>query len=426
MSNSIEKLIVKGHIVYTQQPDSFTIHENSYLVVENGRISDILKDIDPLEEAQVEDYGDRLIIPGFVDLHLHGAQFLQCGMGMNKKLLDWLNDYTFSLERKFQDRSFAQEAYTLFAEELVAGGTLRACVFASSSAAGTDELFQALKRVGIGAYVGKVEMDCNAPDFIIESPEQCREGTLYLIDKYKDERLVKPIITPRFAPTCSRELMAILGDIAIQYSLPVQSHLNESLEEIEWVGELFPEAASYSALYDRYNLFGTTPTVMAHCIHMTEGELELASKRGVFMAHCPDSNINVRSGIMPVKHYLDQGFNLGLSTDIAGGHKLGMNEAVARTVQLSKLKSLDGVSKPLSITEAFFLATKGGGKFFGKTGSFEKDYFFDALVLDDPPMIAENYSVADRLEKFLYTGDDRNICARYVEGKKLSAVNVSR
>lgn len=412
--------VLKGHIVYTPDSTSFKVHENSYLVVKEGRVAAIADDLTgEYSEIAVQDYGDRLIIPGFVDLHLHGAQFLQCGMGMTKKLLEWLNDYTFSLEQKFQEREFARRAYSAFAEKLLANGTLRSCIFASSSTSGTEELFEALKRVGVGAYVGKVAMDCNAPDCIIESTEEALEGNACLIEKYKDEPLVKPIITPRFAPTCSGSLMEGLGKMARASGLPVQSHLNESPEEISWVKALFPGVQSYSHLYDQYGLFGSTPTVMAHCVHMQPDELELVKENGVFMVHCPDSNINVRSGIMGVRDYLDQGYKLGLASDIAGGHKLGMNEAMVRAIQLSKLRSLVTGEIPLTASEVFYLGTKGGGEFFGNTGSFEKGYSFDALILEDEPLVAAHYSVTDRLEKFLHTGDDRNIIARYVEGRKL-------
>ncbi len=413
-------LIVKGHIVHTTTPTIFEVSENSFLVVVDGLVQGIYSILpENYSGHPVEDYGDKLIIPGFVDLHLHGAQFLQCGMGMTKKLLQWLNDYTFKLERNFQDSDFAKEAYENFARSLVAHGTLRACIFGTSSTSGTEELFQALKKIGVGAFVGKVNMDCNAPDYLLETTKKSLETTREIIEKYKDEPLVKPIITPRFAPTCSPELLEGLGQLAVEYNLPVQSHLNECEDEIAWVKELFPEAKSYSDVYERCGLFGTVPTLMAHCVHMEPEEETLVKKNGVFMVHCPDSNINVRSGIMPVKRYLDLGFQMGLGSDVAGGHKIGMNEAVVRTIQLSKLRSLETQEEPLTVAEAFYLGTRGGGKFFGDTGSFEKGFSFDALVLEDAPLVAKHYGVVDRLEKYLYTGDDRNICARYVQGKKI-------
>lgn len=414
-------LILKGHCLYTKTAKKYEVHRNSYLISVNGRVEGIYPTLpDTYRNCHVDDYGDRLIIPGFVDLHLHAAQFLQCGIGMTKQLLAWLDDYTFQLEREFQDPSFAKKAYSRFAEQLVASGTLRACVFASSSTSGTEELFEILKAKGIGAYVGKVNMDRNAPDFIIETTEESLRGTRYLIEKYKTEQLVKPIITPRFAPTSSEQLLRGLGALAVEYNLPVQSHLSENREEVKWVKNLFRDAKSYSDVYLKHNLLGRTETLMAHAIYLTEEEELLAKETNLTLVHCPDSNINVRSGIMPVRRYLDMGLRIGLGSDIGGGHKIAMNEAMVRAIQVSKLLSLnDETQQPLSVSEAFYLGTKGGGHFFGKTGSFEKGFWCDALVVEDDTMIAERYSLEDRLEKFIYTGDDRNILARYVAGEKI-------
>ncbi|TCO79437.1 amidohydrolase family protein [Marinisporobacter balticus] len=411
-------LIVKGNIIFTKVSNRFECYEDHYIISINGIIEGIYKVLpQKYENCTVKDYGERFIIPGFVDLHLHAAQFLQCGMGMTKKLLDWLNDYTFDLEKQFQDVSFAKEVYKRFADQLVAKGTLRACIFGSTSTKGTEILFEVLKEKGIGAYVGKVNMDRNAPDFIIETTEESIKGTKYLIEKYKDEKRVRPIITPRFAPTSTEDLLQRLGELAEKYNIPVQSHVSENIDEINWVGALFPDSKNYVDVYDKHGLFGQTPTVMAHGIYLDKDELNRVKRNKVTLTHCPDSNVNVRSGIMPLRKYLNMGLQIGLGSDIAGGHKIALNEAMVRAIQLSKLVNM---RKPeyeiLSASEAFYLGTKGGGSFFGKTGSFEKGYLFDALVIEDDEWIANRYGLEDRLESFLYIGDDRNICARYVEG----------
>lgn len=414
-------LILKGNIIFTKIPDRFEVYKNSYIISINGKVEGIYSILpEKYTNYTVKDYGNRLIIPGFVDLHLHASQFLQCGMGMTKQLLDWLNDYTFDLERQFQDIEFAKKAYTLFADKLIANGTTRACIFASSSTKGTEILFEILKTKGIGAYVGKVNMDRNAPDFIIETTEESITGTKYLIEKYKDEKLVKPIITPRFAPTSTNQLLNKLSKLAKAYNLPVQSHLSENIDEINWVQQLFPNSKKYSYVYDKNHLFGQLPTVMAHAIYLDEDEINMIKRNKVTLAHCPDSNVNLRSGIMPLRKYLNMGLQIGLGSDIAGGHKIALNEAIVRAIQLSKLLNMDKPEyKPLSVSEGFYLGTKGGGQFFGKIGSFEKGYCFDALVIEDDTLIADRYNLEDRLERFLYIGDDRNICARYVEGNKL-------
>lgn len=419
MGNS---LILKGNIIFTSAPNKFDVYSDSYIVCIDGKVEGIYKVLpEKYNGHPVKDYGNRLIIPGFVDLHLHAPQFLQSGIGMNKKLLDWLNEYTFKSEKEFLDIEFAEKAYTNFVDKLVKNGTLRACIFATSSTKSTEVLFEILKKKGIGAYVGKVEMDRNAPEYIIESKDSLIKGTRYLIEKYKNDKLVKPIITPRFAPSCTDELLKELGKLADEYNLPVQSHLDESLNEIEWVKNLFPKAKNYSEVYNENGLFGQTPTVMAHGIYLNDDEIRLVKKNNVMLVHCPDSNINLISGIMPIRKYLDIGIKVGLGSDIAAGHKIALNETIVRAIQSSKIINMyNSGSKPLTISEAFYLATKSGGEFFGKTGSFENGYSMDALVIEDEEIMSNNYSIEDRLEKFIYTGDDRNICARYVEGNKIS------
>ena len=412
--------VIKGHIVFTDSASEFTIIENGYIVSENGSIIDVCDSLpEKYHGIDVTDYGDSLIIPGFYDLHNHAGQYLQCGTGMNKELLDWLQDYTYKLEKDLADPEYAHRVYSRYVEDLCKYGTLGACAFATSSTVGTECLFEEFKKVGIRGFVGKVNMDCNAPDFIIEEAQKSLEGTRYLVEKYKDEPLVRPIITPRFAPTSTREALKMLGEMAVANGLPVQSHLSENRAEIEWVKELFPEYANYASVYAGNQLFGDTPTLMAHGVYLTEKEVEMCRNGNVYLVHCPDSNINVRSGIAPVKEFLNRGLKVGLGSDIAGGHKIQMNEAIVRAVQSSKILAVDKPDAQLSISEAFYMATVIGGEFFGRMGKLKREYQLDALVIDDDPLYKERYSLEDRLEKFLYIGDDRWIAARYVGGELL-------
>ena len=409
-------MIMKGNILFTKTMDRFEVYPDSFLVAHDGVIEGIYPVLpDRLKKIPVQDYGNRIIIPGFVDLHVHAPQFLQMGTAMNKPLLEWLKEYTFQLETKFTDLDFAKAAYEHFIEELIANGTLRACIFATSSTKGTEILFEIIKEAGIGAYVGKVDMDRNGPEELIVSTEDALIGTRYLIERYGNETKVKPIITPRFAPSCTKELMDGLGDLAKQYKIPVQSHVGETKREVEWVQELFPHAKNYLDVYGRSGLLDRT--IMAHGIYMTEEELEETKKRGVYLIHCPDSNINIQSGIMPLREYINRGIKLGLGSDVAGGHVIALKEQMVRAIQLSKIRRFNEEHvEPIQLTEAFYLGTKGGGSFFGKTGSFESGYWLDALVIEDHPLIAHAYSLEERLEKFIYSGDRSNIVAKYVEG----------
>ena len=269
-------------------------------------------------------------------------------------------------------------------------------------------------------------MDRNSPDELREkdartSSENTIQWLRDIAGKYKN---TKPILTPRFIPSCTDELMKLLADIQRTYRLPVQSHLSENQGEIAWVKELCPDSAFYGDAYDHFGLFGgeACPTIMAHCVYSSNEEIALLHKRGVFVAHCPQSNTNLSSGIAPVRKYLDEGLHIGLGTDIAGGHSLSMLRAVADTIQVSKLcwRLVDESLKPLSLEEAFYLATMGGGAFWGKTGSFLEDYEFDAVILSDEQLpCPHSLTPLERLERLIYLGDDRCITGKYVSGNKI-------
>jgi len=412
--------ILKGNIIFTDEMHSFSVHKNSYLLSVDGVIKNIYENLpDQYQDNIVQDFGDSLIIPGFYDLHNHAGQYLQCGTGMTKQLLEWLNDYTYKLEADLDNVEFAREVYGLFAKDLLAYGTLGACTFATSSTQGTACLFEAFKEVGIRGFVGKVNMVTNAPDYIIEDLDVSLEGNLNLIEKYSNHKKVKPIITPRFAPTSTEASMDALGKIAKKHGVPVQTHISENPDEIKWVKTLYPWSDNYASVYAKYGLFGTVPTLMAHAVHLTPEEIEMSKTENIYLVHCPDSNINVRSGIAPIKKYLEEGIKVGLGSDIAGGHKIQMNEAIVRAIQSSKHLSLTDPHAQLSLSEVFYMATAQGGAFFGKMGKLKSGYVLDALVIDDHPLYKNRYTLLDRLEKFIYTGDDRWIKARFIGGQRL-------
>ena len=203
----------------------------------------------------------------------------------------------------------------------------------------------------------------------------------------------------------------------------MQSHLSENLGEIEWVKELCPGTDFYGESYDRYDMFGNScPTIMAHCVHSGDDEIEMMRKQNVFVAHCPESNANLSSGVAPVKKYLDKGMKVGLGSDVAAGSSLSIFKAMAMAIQCSKLRwrLYDQSAAPLTVEEVFYLATKGGGEFFGKVGSFERDYDFDAVIIDDSSLKhPQELSVKDRLERLIYLAEDKNIVAKFVKGKVL-------
>ena len=273
----------------------------------------------------------------------------------------------------------------------------------------------------MGALVGKVAMNRNCQDSLCERVEDAVRGNEELIAEFnKPGALVRPIITPRFIPSCTPDMLRACGELANKYQLPVQSHLSENQSEIAWVQELEPESSCYGDAYNRYGLFGQTPTIMAHCVWTSGEELQLMKRNGVMVSHCPTSNLNLSSGLAPVRTFLDEGVRVGLGSDISGGHDLNMFRIIVYAIQVSKMCYQRDHSKAfLTLSEAFWLATKSSGSFFGKVGSFEPGYDFDALVIDDHALNHDNYTLLHRLERFIYLGDDRHIVRRYCSGSEI-------
>ncbi len=423
-----EMKLYKGNIIYTQEPKHFEIIENGYIGVEDGKVTGVYEVLpECLCGAEIIDWGNKLLIPAMNDVHVHAPQYRNLGIAMDLELLPWLDNYTFPEEVKYADVSYAKRMYSRFVRDLWRNGTMRAAAFATVHKESTRVLMELFRKAGMGAYVGKVDMNRNCPDSLCESAADAVRDNEELIMEYGGrDTLVKPIITPRFIPSCTPDMLSACGKLAQQYGLPVQSHLSENLNEIAWVRELEPESKNYGDAYNRYGLFGQTPTIMAHCIWTEGEELELMRKNGVMVAHCPTSNMNLSSGMAPIRTFMDAGLRIGLGSDISGGHDLSIFKVMVYAVEVSKMHyQRNKQTSFLSLSEAFWLATKSGGSFFGKVGSFEEGYDFDALVIDDHELNYDHYSLQHRLERFIYLGDDRQIERRYCRGIEIEEPEIA-
>ena len=415
--------ILYGDICYSQTPDKITCMEDGYLICTDGVSKGVFKSIpEQFKNLPIIDHKGKLIIPGLVDLHTHAPQFSYRGLGMDLELLDWLNTHAFPEESKYNHLDYAKKAYSAVVRDLITGPNTRACIFATVHLPATMLLMDMLEESGLVCMVGKVNMDRNSPEILCEesaarSAADTRHWLENTVGRYKN---VTPIITPRFIPSCSDELMNELALLQKEFNVPVQSHLSENPIEIDLVKELCPASVSYGDAYDQFGLFGgDAPTIMAHCVWPSESEIELLRKRQVYVAHCPQSNENISSGIAPVRCFIDNDIRVGLGSDVAGGCHTSLFRAMTDAIQMSKLRwrLVDSSKAPLTLEEAFYLGTKGGGGFFGKVGSFEQGYEFDALVIDDqklePPF---KINIADRLARVIYLSDDRHICGKYIRG----------
>ena len=417
---------LKGNIIYSKNQNEINCFENSYLICQDGKSMGVFKKLDEkYKDIEVIDFGEKIICPGLVDLHIHAPQYNFRGMGMDLELLDWLNTYTFPSEAKFKDEDYAKRSYQRFVDYLKYGPNTRHVIFASLHVKSTQILMDLMEESKMVSFVGKVNMDRNGGvDLEEKDADESEKATLDWLESIKGKyKNTYPILTPRFIPSCTDELLEKLRKIKDEYNLPIQSHLSENLGEIEWVKELVPKAKFYGDAYNIFDLFGkNNKTVMAHCVYSNDDEQDLIKENEVFIAHCPDSNTNLTSGIAPAGKYLREGQKIGLGSDVAGGTHASIFKAMADAIKVSKLRYrlVDEKIKPLSLEEAFYMATLGGGEFFGKVGSFEKGYEFDAIVIDDEKLLEEDkFNLKQRLERIVYLSKDEDIVSKFVRGNKI-------
>ncbi|KAJ2652791.1 hypothetical protein IWW40_000904 [Coemansia sp. RSA 1250] len=400
---------------------------------------------------------DQFLMPGLIDTHTHAPQFTYLGLGHDLPLMDWLEKYTFKHESQFQDTDLARSFYKGAIARVVRNGVTFAAYYGTIHLQSNVVLADTIRNAGQRAFVGKVCMDTHSPSFYCETTMQSLEQTEEFVqavlgtDKADDASvLVKPIITPRFVPTCSRECLEGLGKLAQKYALPVQSHLCENPDEISFSMQCFPDRSSYSDIYRHAGLFGPG-TIMAHCVHMTDNDIELVRQNGVGISHCPNSNFSLSSGIADVRRFIAQGIPVGLGTDVGGGYApsildaMRMAAAANRALIASRRDTgaSGGSDRPLDANELLFMATQGGARVMGmadQLGSMDAGKFFDALVVDlnvhnsPVPSSSDTLAVREQLqtsveqawrlraEQFVFLADDRNITKVYVAGKLIHSL----
>ncbi|KAF9469349.1 Metallo-dependent hydrolase [Collybia nuda] len=400
----------------------------------------------------------EFFVPGFIDTHTHASQFPNLGSGQQYELPDWLNHVTFPTESKFSDLDFARRTYESVVRRVIDGGTTTCCYYATLHLEATKILVDIVQANGKSqrAFVGKCNMNRESPDYYREcSVEASVTDTKQLITYIRSLHaatnsnssypLVQPILTPRFAISCTPELLTSLGELAVQDpALHIQTHISENKSEIAYTKTLFPQAPHYAGVYDSFGLLRSN-TVLAHAVHLEAPEIELIAQRGAGISHCPTSNFNLSSGVAPIGVYLDRGIKVGLGTDVSGGFSPSIlncvqNASIASKIVAMQCQHKNNVEKPqfagrqLSVATLFYLATLGGAQVCDmdkQVGSFAPGKSFDALLVNlrndaGNPGIWSLESDADvrgtgvldgLLERFLFCGDDRNISRVYVQGR---------
>ncbi|KAK6341602.1 hypothetical protein TWF696_008673 [Orbilia brochopaga] len=406
--------------------------------------------------------GTQFFFPGFIDTHIHAPQYPNAGVFGSTTLLDWLNKYTFPTEASFSSLAVARANYSRCVARTLANGTTTAAYYATIHVPATNLLADICSAAGQRAFVGRMCMDHRGlnPDYYRdETADESVANTCLCIDHIKSidpaYELVSPIITPRFAPSCTEELLTKLGNLARETNLPVQTHIDENHGEIQLVRELFPDHGSYAELYHACGLL-MPKMILGHAIHLTDREMELIRDSGSKIAHCPVSNSALTSGGAKVRWLLDCGITVGLGTDVSGGFSVSMLETVRSTALVSRHVAMtDGEAAKLSVEESLYLGTRGGAKVVGledKIGGFEVGMEWDAQLIglemvqkedvgeEKVEFAAEEVldavafdscrgagpvdvfgweSWEDRVAKWVYNGDDRNTLAVWVKGQKV-------
>ena len=410
--------------------DEAAIHYESdaLILIVDGKIKSFgsynsLKDSLP-PGVEIETHKDSLIIPGFIDGHVHYPQTQIIG-AYGKQLIDWLNNYTFIAEQQFADYSHAEKVAKVFVQESLKAGTTTSAVFCTVHPHSVNAVFEEAQKLNLRMIAGKVMMDRNAPQALTDTAQSSYDDSLALIKKWHGKGRLSYAVTPRFAPTSSPEQLELAGALWKEHpGTFIHTHISENLGEIAWVKDLFPERKNYLDVYDHYGLIGER-SILAHGVHLTEDEFHRCHKSGAAVCHCSTSNQFLGSGLFPFEKAKDKKrpVRVGLGTDIGAGtsfsHLQTMNESY-------KIAQLQGYS--LSSACAFYLATKGGANALyldDKIGSIAEGMEADLVVLDlkSTPLMDFRMSYCKDIHEVLFIlmtlGDDRATKAVYVAGERV-------
>lgn len=407
---------VEDCLVYEE--DGIIVMDDGY-ITEFGPASIILKNADP--SIPVERYTDSLIMPGFIDCHVHYPQTEIIG-AYGKQLIDWLNKYTFIAEQNFHNKAHASEAAATFLRECLRAGTTTATVFCTVNPNSVDAFFEESEKYNMRNIAGKVLMDRNAPENLMDTAQTGYDQTKALIEKWHNKGRQLYCVTPRFAPTSSPEQMEMTGAVWNEHpGTYLQSHVSENKGEIEWVKDLYPDCDGYVDVYHKYGQLGPR-SILGHGVHLTEAEFQVLHDTGTAISHCPTSNLFLGSGLFSVEQAMDpkRPVRVGLATDLGAGTNFSqlvtMNEAY-------KVAQMSGY--PLSAVHAYYMATRGAANALyldDKIGSIEVGMEADIVVLDlkATPIIEYRMNYAEGINEMLFVlmtlGDDRVVKATYVSG----------
>jgi len=408
--------------------DSYAYYENGALLVENGHVVAAGAAAEVVSQAASDTpervHENALLLPGFVDAHVHYPQLDIVG-AHGEQLLEWLDRYVFPTEARFGDRTHARDVAERFLDELLRNGTTTALVFGTVHPESVDAFFEAAEARNLRMIAGKVLMDRNAPAYLCDTPETGYRDSKALIERWHDRGRARYAVTPRFAPTSSPEQLARAGELLREHpGVYLHTHMSENLNEIAWVEELFPQLDHYLHSYDEAGLLGRR-SVFAHCVHLSEAEWQRMAASGCSAAFCPTSNLFLGSGLFSLGSAERHGVEVGLGTDIGAGTSLSLLETIDEAYKVQQLQG-----KTLSPLKSFYLATLGGVRSLDledRLGNFLPGKEADFLVLDLAPTpllkarLARCESLFEKLFVLSTLGDDRCVRETWVMGERRHA-----
>ncbi|MAZ82940.1 MAG: guanine deaminase [Hoeflea sp.] len=403
---------------------SYFYEEDGALLIAEGRIAATGSFREIQEEAndgiEIIDHRPHLIMPGFIDPHIHFPQ-MQVVSSYAASLLEWLNTYTFVEEQRFSDREHAERFAGLFFDELLRHGTTTASAFCSVHPVSADAFFETACQRKLMMIGGKVMMDRNAPGKLTDTPESSYEDTKRIISRWHGRGRSLVAITPRFAITSTPEQMEMAQTLAEEFpELHIQTHLSENDAEIELTMSLYPEAKDYTDIYARYGLLGKK-TLLGHAIHLSDREMGAISEAGSIAVHCPTSNLFLGSGLFDLERINAHNVRTAIATDIGGGTSYSMLRTLDEAYKIQQLRK-----NRLSPIESFWWATRGNAEALGlekRIGTLAAGTDADLIVLDSgaTPTMAIRKETVETLEEELFLlqtmGDDRSIREIYVAGR---------
>jgi guanine deaminase len=403
---------------------SYTYYPDGLLLIRSGKIEkvgpaeELLHQLPP--ETKITTYPHSLIVPGFIDCHVHYPQ-IDMIAAPGGTLLEWLEQYVYPIERQFANSQKAAASAEIFLDELLRNGTTTAMVFATVHPTSVEAFFSAAQKRRLRMICGKVLMDRNAPHDLTDTPESAYTDSKALIVRWHGKERLSYAVTPRFAPTSSDAQLALAGRLLNEHpDLYLQTHLAENHREIEWVDELFPHRKNYLDVYHHHGLLGRR-TVLAHCIHLETADFQLLRQKTAGIAFCPTSNLFLGSGLFDYKCARANGVNVSVGSDVGAGTSFSMLRCLNEAYKIQKLQDFD--LPPLNM---FYLATLGGARTLAldhKIGNFEPGKEADFVVLDfkATPLLTMRidlcHTLAEKLFLLAMLGDDRAIAATYIMGQ---------